>query len=311
VPTITPRYTVFSFTQIRTMQPSDFAHCTPYPAAAKLKQLTAFYEPERRTVWLLTHPHPRPCFTVELIRDFAIVQYAIEQDDTVDFCVFGSSLAGVFNNGGDLEVFAAAIRSRDEDKLRDYAYLCIDAVDSIYRGFDRNCINIALVEGSALGGGFECALAHHYVFAQNDVKLGFPEIAFNLFPGMGAYSFVSRNAGPKLAQQMITSGEAQSAQWCEEKGLVDGTFEPGLGIATVRAHIDKLRTRLNGVRAMFRTARRVNGVRKDELLDVTDDWVSSALKLTEPELAYMERLVKAQRKRMRTSKLMEPAMADT
>jgi hypothetical protein len=35
------------------------------------------------------------------------------------------------------------------------------------------------------------------------------------------------------------------------------------------------------------------------------------LKLTEPELAYMERLVKAQRKRMRTSKLMEPAMADT
>jgi DSF synthase len=142
------------------------------------------------------------------------------------------------------------------------------------------------------------------------VKLGFPEIAFNLFPGMGAYSFVARNAGSKLAQQMIISGEAQSAQWCEEKGLVDATFEPGLGIATVRAHIDRLRPRLNGVRAMFRTARRVNNLRKDELLDVTDDWVSSALKLTEPELAYMERLVKAQRKRMRTSKVLEPSMVE-
>jgi DSF synthase len=42
-----------------------------------------------------------------------------------------------------------------------------------------------MVEGSALGGGFEAALAHHFVLAQRDARLGFPEIAFNLFPGMG------------------------------------------------------------------------------------------------------------------------------
>lgn len=42
-----------------------------------------------------------------------------------------------------------------------------------------------MVEGSALGGGFEAALAHHFVLSQRDARLGFPEIAFNLFPGMG------------------------------------------------------------------------------------------------------------------------------
>ena len=55
-----------------------------------------------------------------------------------------------------------------------YARSCIDGVYEIYTGFGTGAISIAMVEGSALGGGFEAALAHHYVLAQKGVKLGFP-----------------------------------------------------------------------------------------------------------------------------------------
>lgn len=287
------------------MHPTQFAECTPYAPVRKLTQLSAFYEPARRTLWMLTHPHPRPCFTTHLLKEILHVFDAVRSDGSVDFCVFGSSLDGVFNTGGDLALFASAIRKDERDELTKYAYLCVEAVYEAYRGMGRDVIGIALVEGSALGGGFEAALAHQYVFAQKDVRLGFPEIAFNLFPGMGAYSFVARKTNRNLCQQLITSGEAHTAQWCAEQGLVDATFEPGLGVETVRAHIDALRQKLTGVRAMFRAARRFENLHHDELLDITDDWVDAAFKLSEPELAYMERLVKAQRKRMRTSTVAE------
>jgi len=48
-----------------------------------------------------------------------------------------------------------------------------------------DAMSIAMIEGTALGGGFEAALAHHFVLAQKGAEFGFPEIAFNLFPGMG------------------------------------------------------------------------------------------------------------------------------
>ncbi len=68
--------------------------------------------------------------------------------------------------------------------------------------FDTGAVSIAMVEGSALGGGFEAALAHHFVLA-NNARMGFPEIAFNLFPGMGGYSLVARKAGMRLAEELI------------------------------------------------------------------------------------------------------------
>ncbi|STD20804.1 enoyl-CoA hydratase [Enterobacter asburiae] len=98
-----------------------------------------------------------------------------------------------------------------------------------------------MVEGSALGGGFEAALAHHFVLAQRDARLGFPEIAFNLFPGMGGYSLVARRAGMKLAEELIYKGESHTAEWYEQHGLVDVLFEPGQSYVSTRTFIDTLR----------------------------------------------------------------------
>lgn len=203
--------------------------------------------------------------------------------------------------GGDLGFFVESIQQGKREALRAYARACVDCVHAASRGFDSGAISLAMVEGSALGGGFEAALAHHFVLAQRDARLGFPEIAFNLFPGMGAYSLVARRSGMKLAEELIYKGESHTAEWHEQFGLVDLLFEPGQGYMATRTFIDTLQPKLNGVRAMLRARQRVLQLARAELMDITEDWVDAAFCLEPKDIAYMERLVLLQTRHSSTA----------
>jgi DSF synthase len=113
---------------------------------------------------------------------------------------------------------------------------------------------------------------------------------------MGAYSLVARKAHMRLAEQLISTGEAFSAQWHYEQGLVNRLFNEGEGYQATRTFIDGMRPKINGIRAMLRTRRRVLPITKAELLEITEDWSESAFSLEEKDLAYMERLVMLQNK---------------
>jgi len=266
--------------------------------AGTLTQMSAWYEAERNVMWMMMQAHPRPCFNPELLKDILNLGRAVQACNLpVDFWVTGSMMPGLFNVGGDLSCFVEYIRNGERGHLMAYARACVDVICEIMTGFGAEAITIAMVEGTALGGGFECAIAHDYILAQKDAKLGFPEIAFNLYPGMGAYSLVARKAHMRVAEQLISTGEAHSAEWHLEKGLVDRVFEPGEAYKVTRTFIDGIRPKLNGIRAMLRTRRRVLPITKTELLDITEDWAESAFKLQEKDLAYMERLVMLQNRR--------------
>jgi DSF synthase len=273
--------------------------CRPFHEAGDLQQLTAFYEEGRNTMWVMYHSHPRPCFSQALVDDLMHVgRIASESGLPIDFWVNGSSVPEIFNTGGDLAFFVEAIRGGRRQALLAYARSCVDAVHSGSSGLGTGAVTIALVEGSALGGGFEAALAHHYVLAQKDVRMGFPEIAFNLFPGMGGYSLVARKANRRLAETLISSGETHTGEWHQEKGLVDQGFEPGDGVLTTRTFIDTLRPKLNGIRAMLRAREHVMPLPRAELMAITEDWVDAAFSLEEKDIAFMERLVLLQNRRV-------------
>jgi DSF synthase len=208
----------------------------------------------------------------------------------------------IFNVGGDLALFAAHIRSGHREPLLRYAQACIEAVYDACTGFGTGAISIAMIEGTALGGGFEAALAHHYVLSQRGVEMGFPEIAFNLFPGMGAYSLVARKANMRIAEELISKGESHAAEWYAERGLVDDVFDAGDAFIATRTFIDVMRPRLNGIRAMIRTRGRVVPTTREELMAITEDWVNAAFQLEEKDLAYMERLVMLQNRRQGRSR---------
>ncbi|KAF1369258.1 crotonase/enoyl-CoA hydratase family protein [Yokenella regensburgei] len=269
--------------------------CKLFTDTERFTQLSAYYEEERRTVWMMLRAQPRPCFNHVLIEEIMNLSWLVKQSGfAVDFWVTGSLVSGIYNTGGDLRFFVECIRSGRREALRAYARACVDCVHAASRGFDTGALTLAMVEGSALGGGFEAALAHHFVLAQRDARMGFPEIAFNLFPGMGGYSLVSRRAGMKLAEQLIYLGESHTAEWHEQHGLVDVLFEPHDGYVATRTFIDTLRPKLNGVRAMLRARQRVMQLPRSELMDITEDWVDAAFCLQDKDIAYMQRLVQLQ-----------------
>jgi DSF synthase len=263
--------------------------------AERFTQLAGYYEEERHTVWMMLRAQPRPCFNHALIEEIMNMSWLVRQSGfVVDFWVTGSLVPDMYNTGGDLRFFVECIQNGRREALRAYARACVDCVHAASRGFDTGAITLAMVEGSALGGGFEAALAHHFVLGQSDARLGFPEIAFNLFPGMGGYSLVARRAGMKLAEDLIYKGESHTAEWYEQCGLVDVLFEPGQGYLATRTFIDTLQPKMNGVRAMLRARARVLQLPRSELMDITEDWVDAAFCLEPKDIAYMERLVMLQ-----------------
>ncbi|MDB6044257.1 MAG: 3-hydroxyacyl-CoA dehydrogenase [Gammaproteobacteria bacterium] len=80
---------------------------------------------------------------------------------------------------------------------------------------------VAAIAGTALGGGFELALACHWRIAANSAKVGLPEVKLGLIPGAGGTQRFTRLAGPEAALDAITSGTHILASRALELGLVD------------------------------------------------------------------------------------------
>ncbi|MDA0688551.1 MAG: 3-hydroxyacyl-CoA dehydrogenase NAD-binding domain-containing protein [Proteobacteria bacterium] len=84
---------------------------------------------------------------------------------------------------------------------------------------------IAAIHGTALGGGFEVALACHYRCAVASAMVGLPEVKLGLLPGAGGTQRVPRVAGVKAALDMITGGNPIAAAKAKDMGLIDEIVE--------------------------------------------------------------------------------------
>lgn len=80
---------------------------------------------------------------------------------------------------------------------------------------------IAAVNGFALGGGLELAMAAHFRIASENAKLGLPEVTLGLIPGYGGTQRLPKLIGKGRAAQMIFTAEMISAQRAFEVGLVN------------------------------------------------------------------------------------------
>ncbi|WP_043830040.1 crotonase/enoyl-CoA hydratase family protein [Muricoccus aerilatus] len=253
--------------------------------------------------WARMAPLGRPSFTDGLLHDIGEMHRELARvveaaPGTVRHVVLGSSVPGIYNLGGDLALFARLIRAGDLEGLRRYGRVAVEAIHRNHTAFGLPVTTIALVQGDALGGGFECALAHDVIVAERGAKFGLPEVLFNLFPGMGAYSFLSRRIGRVAAERMILSGRIYGAAELHEMGLVDVLAEDGEGEQAVRDYTERTGRRFNAHRALYETRRRVEPVTLHELRHVVDGWAEAALNLGEADLRKMLRLAGAQDRRM-------------
>ena len=258
--------------------------------------------------WLYMHAgNPsayHPCFSERLLLEMKRSQEALRRrlaadarpDAGVHHLVLASD-ADVFNLGGDLELFSRLIRGGDRPRLLEYAQLCVEVAFNFSQLHEDRVHSIAVVQGEALGGGFEAALCCHTIIAEEGAGMGFPEVLFDLFPGMGAYTFLTRRVTPVQAERMMLDARVYPVEELLRMGVVDQVVPRGEGIAAARELIRKHQRIGNALRSMNAVRQACRPVHLAELLEVTTTWVDAAMRLGDRGLKTMERLVRAQQKR--------------
>ena len=91
---------------------------------------------------------------------------------------------------------------------------------------------IAAVNGFALGGGCEIALACDIRIAAENALFGFPEVGLGILPGMGGTQRLPRLIGPAFAKELIFTGRRIGAEEAKEMGLVNRVVPEGEALAT-------------------------------------------------------------------------------
>jgi len=276
----------------------------------RFEQVETRFDIEYGVYWAFMVPRPRPCFNIQLLEELrGYIDTIIDgdcqishggKDYPINYGVLASKLPGVFNLGGDLEFFRASITARDRDRLVDYGSKCIDDLFPWHRNCDLPITTFSLVQGDALGGGFEAALSATVLVAEESARMGFPEILFNLFPGMGAYSFLSRKIGRRAAEEMITSGTIYTSRQLYDMGVVDVLTPDGTGEAAIYSYIRKHSKAANGRRAFERVRTEIAPITRKELMQVVEIWADAALRIQDRDLRMMERLVRAQQRTVET-----------
>jgi DSF synthase len=265
-------------------------------------QFECTYKRTDAALWSRWKPTGIPSFNSALLHDLERASHVIEghfsgrqQEKPLDYIVLRSAVHGVFNVGGDLGYFQRLIANQDRASLTEYARAAINVVYRNYLSHNLTGVTtISLLEGDALGGGFECALSCDIVIAEKHVKAGFPEVLFNMFPGMGGMSFLARRVNRKVAEDIVRTGRQYTAVELLDLGIIDAVVETGEGAFAVKDLMKKRERQRGAHAAMNRVDRIVRPIVLQELHEVVKLWVDCALGMSPQSLEWMQRLYQRQ-----------------
>jgi DSF synthase len=294
-----------SFAEGFTTEPTSFGELQqmahPGWLWPELGQIECAHDISSATLWSFMQFDGRPSYNPALLHDFHgwgrnIRRLKAEVGDALKYVVLGSRHPGVFCLGGDLEAFTGYITNRDRAALAEYGHSCVDILNANWHVSEHDIVTIGLVQGDALGGGFESLLSFDLICAERGTKFGFPEQLFGLFPGMGALSFLGRKIGFAKAEQLVHTGKPISAEELFEMGVVHMLAEPGKGVSTISKHISRHGPRHAAEVFKHKAIKRANPIPFEELDDIVELWVDACLTLGSHDLAVMKRLVSAQQR---------------
>ncbi len=264
--------------------------------------LDFWYEAALSTLWVTFAPRPRPCFTGELIHSFLRLQEAVAglwgrrypgRAQPIKFAVIRSDWPGIFSSGGDLPFILSRVEAGDREGLRAYGHAGTRACHGLVDGFGSCVATVALVQGQALGSGFEAARCCDLVVAEEGSTFQLPEAKFGLFPGNGAVSVLGRRIGAGLVRRMVLDGSRLDAAEALRAGVADRLAPSGEGEAAVRVLLGELLPRHSAVVAVAHGTARADGITLDGMLAETDRWADAAVEAL-PDLRPMRRIVSVQ-----------------
>lgn len=142
----------------------------------------------------------------------------VEQNPDIRVVILTGSGEKAFVAGADIKEFSDFGTEAAEKLARDGQQNLFDKIENLKKPV------IAAVNGFALGGGLELAMACHIRYASDNAKLGLPEVTLGLIPGYGGTQRLPKLVGKGLANEMIFSAKMITADRAKETGLVNEVF---------------------------------------------------------------------------------------
>ncbi len=181
-------------------------------------------------------PEKLNALDADTIRELRAAVAQLDADDAVGVAIITGAGEKAFVAGADIAMLAAqgVLDGRDNARAGQELTLAIER--------SRKPV-LAAINGFALGGGLELALACDLRYAASTARLGLPEVSLGIIPGYGGTQRLPRLIGMGRALQLILTGEPIGADEAHRLGLVNGVFEPAALLDGVKAVAAKVLSR--------------------------------------------------------------------
>ncbi|KIO76161.1 enoyl-CoA hydratase [Pedobacter lusitanus] len=143
-----------------------------------------------------------------------VIAYAARTEEVRGVLLTGAG-EKAFVAGADISEFSSYNTEQGEALARNGQTNVFDAIENSKKPF------VAAINGFALGGGLELAMACHIRVAADTAKMGLPEVTLGLIPGYGGTQRLTRLVGKGRATEMITTADMITADRAEKIGLVN------------------------------------------------------------------------------------------
>jgi enoyl-CoA hydratase len=173
---------------------------------------------EKISIITINRPESLNALNAQTISELSIALEHLENDAETRVIIITGSGEKSFVAGADIKEFADFGQNKAEELAQIGQNKLFNKIENLKKPV------IAAVNGFALGGGLELAMACHIRYASENAKLGLPEVTLGLIPGYGGTQRLPKLVGKGLANEMIFSAKMISAQRAKEIGLVNEVY---------------------------------------------------------------------------------------
>lgn len=166
----------------------------------------------------INRPESLNALNYKTIRELSDAFGKLNDDREIRVIILTGSGEKSFVAGADIKEFSDFGTEAAEDLAKNGQNLLFNKIENLNKPV------IAAVNGFALGGGLELAMACHIRYASDNAKLGLPEVTLGLIPGYGGTQRLPQLVGKGIANELIFSAKMITAERAKEIGLVNEVF---------------------------------------------------------------------------------------
>ncbi|WBV59054.1 enoyl-CoA hydratase-related protein [Chryseobacterium camelliae] len=173
---------------------------------------------ERISIITINRPESLNALNAKTIQEISSALDQLNADASCRAIIITGSGEKSFVAGADIKEFSDFGQEKAEELARNGQNSLFNKIENLPKPV------IAAVNGFALGGGLELAMACHIRYASENARLGLPEVTLGLIPGYGGTQRLPKLVGKGLANEIIFSAKMIPAQKAKEIGLVNEIF---------------------------------------------------------------------------------------